>query len=47
MLAPLDAKDSKGERLVSAGSQSLAKPSTIWYPRAREALNNATSERRY
>jgi hypothetical protein len=35
MLSSPDAKGSKGERLGLGRSQSFAKPSTIWYPRAR------------
>lgn len=38
MLSPLDAKDSKGERFGLGQQPSVAKPSTIWYSRAREAL---------
>jgi hypothetical protein len=48
MLSSPDARGSKGERLVWGGSQSVAKPSTIWYSRARaNPINSATSERRY
>ena len=39
MLSSPDAKGSKGERLwPGGGSPSVAKPSTIWYPRTRVDL---------
>src|SRR5690348_12074272 len=37
---------SSGERF-GLGRQSVAKPSTIWYPPAREPINSDTCERRY
>jgi hypothetical protein len=48
MLSPPDAKTARASALVLAGSQSVAKPSMIWYSRARETLmNSPTSERCY
>jgi hypothetical protein len=35
MLSPPDAKDSKGERFGLGRRPIVAKPSTIWYSRAR------------
>jgi hypothetical protein len=34
MLSSPDAKESRGECRGAGGSQSLAKSTTIWYPRA-------------
>ncbi len=39
MLSSPDARGSKGERFdLGCGNQSVAKPSTIWYSRARANL---------
>ena len=38
MLSSPDGRGSKGERFGLSGSQSVAEPSTIWYPRARANL---------
>ena len=35
MLSSPDANGSKGERFGPGDNPSVAKPSTIWYPRAR------------
>jgi hypothetical protein len=48
MLSSPDARAARASALVWGGSQSVAKPSTIWYPRARvNPINSATSKRRY
>jgi len=48
MLSSPDARAARASALVWGGSQSVTKPSTIWYSRVRaNPRNSATSERRY
>jgi hypothetical protein len=37
----------QGRALWSGRQPPIAKPSTIWFSRAREPINSATSEGRY
>jgi hypothetical protein len=47
MLSSPAATGSKGQRSRPGRQRTIAKPGTIWYPRARENLiNSATSEQR-